>query len=51
MFFIEKNAPNAPEKLETSINTNKPVSRVRFYLESHQACDRSQVLPMRAEVR
>ena len=30
MFFIEKTAPDAPEKLQTSINTNKPASRVRF---------------------
>ena len=30
MFFIEKNAPDATEKLQTSINTNKPASRVRF---------------------
>ena len=30
MFFIEKTAPDAPEKRQTSINTNKLASRVRF---------------------
>ena len=30
MFFIEKTAPDAPEKHQTSINTNKPAFRVRF---------------------
>ena len=30
MFFIEKTAPDAPEKHQTSINTNKPASKVRF---------------------
>ena len=30
MFFIEKTASDAPEKLQISINTNKPASRERF---------------------
>ena len=30
MFFVEKTAPDAPEKHQTSINANKPASRVRF---------------------
>ena len=30
MFFVEKTAPDAPEKHQISINTNKPASRVRF---------------------
>ena len=31
MFFIEKTALDAPEKLQTSININKPASRVCFF--------------------
>ena len=34
MFFIEKTAPDTPEKLQTSINTNKPASRLRFILKA-----------------
>ena len=34
MFFIKKTAPDAPEKHEISINTNKPASRVRFILKA-----------------
>ena len=30
MCFIEKTAPDAPEKHQTSINKNKPASGVRF---------------------
>ena len=29
-FFMKKTAPNAPEKLQTSININKHASKVRF---------------------
>ena len=49
--FYRKNRSGCTEKT-SNINKHKQTCvQSAFYLESHQACDRSQAFPMRAEVR
>ena len=51
MYFIEKTAPDAPEKISDINKYKQTCVQSAFCLESHQACDRSQAFSMRAEMR
>ena len=49
MFFIEKKRSGCTGKTSDINKYKQTCVQSAFYLESHQACDRSQAFPMRAK--